>query len=87
MPNGGVPMHMVIRPKGNSQAVIYCRGSNLFVVDKAEWEAKQSAGEALLKLDDDESLVLERFLTYWLEPRSAEGVLYKREGVDVVFDF
>ncbi|MGD9890631.1 MAG: hypothetical protein AB7R89_05500 [Dehalococcoidia bacterium] len=74
MPNGGVPLHMAIRPRDGS-VVLYCRGASLFVVPWAEWEQHPGPEGAICTLDAEEARVLTRFLRYWLQD-SGEGPIY-----------
>jgi hypothetical protein len=80
MPNGGVPISMVIRPASGGW-VIYCHASELRVIESEEWE-KAPWGEVTptLVLSAEESLVLERFLRYWLDDRGPAGVTLRRDA-------
>lgn len=83
MPNGGHPMHMVLRPRSSPSLIVYGRGPTLRVVDEAEWVRSGPAGKALLELDADEVAVIVDFLGGWLH-RAPE---IPRPSVDVRFDF
>ena len=88
MPNGGIPIHMVLKPRSSKDTVVYCHGAEVKVFAAENWENSHASADPVLTLNRDEALVLERFLKYWLEGEVAgEGVLYRREGVDVEFDF
>lgn len=88
MPNGGVPIHMVMIPKGGNGTVLHCRGAEMRFYRGEDWERSHTEATPKVVLDKDEALVLARFLSYWLhDPSRANEVLYKRTGVDVEFDF
>ena len=87
MPNGGVPVHMVMTPKGGDGTVLHCEGAAMAFYRGEDWAASHANATPLVRLDEDEALVLARFLSYWLHEPSGAEVLYKRAGVDVAFDF
>ena len=66
MPNGGVPLHMVLEPKHSSEWVVYCRAATINVYAKDEWHARGSAGTPVLSVDEKEARALVGFLGYWL---------------------
>ena len=70
MPNGGVPIHMVIRPKAPSDYLVYCHGAQLQIQSTADGQGGEKQA-AVLTLDADEAIVLERFLRYWLRDEGA----------------
>lgn len=81
MPNGGVPMNMVIRPRGSS-IVIECRGAEVRIFDRAQWET--GGAEPIAELSTEDAGALAWFLAYWAgEKRVQPG--YRREGFD--FDY
>jgi hypothetical protein len=86
MPNGGIPIHMLLRPKASDTHVMYCHGAELKVIRKDEWERAKSKGDPEIVLDREEAQVLERFLRYWLQD-SGDGPLCHEEGIDATFDF
>jgi hypothetical protein len=86
MPNGSVPLHMVIRPKGSDTSVLYCQGANVRVVPKDEWEKHSVQAASSLILNAAGARVLERFLRYWLQDHG-DGPIYRPPGVDVDYDF
>jgi hypothetical protein len=86
MPNGGVPIHMMLRPKASDTHVIYCHGSELKMIPNEEWELAKSKGRPDLVLDRQEAQVLERFLRYWLSD-TGDGPLCHEPDVDTEFDY
>lgn len=86
MPNGGVPMHMVLTPTEKSAVVLYCKGAELRLISKADWDAQQANATPLATLTPKEGLVLERFLRYWLQD-TENGPLYHEQGVGAEFDY
>jgi hypothetical protein len=83
MPNGGVPMHMVIEPDGAS-LVIHCAGPFVRVIDAREWDERKGDAEPLATLPPEQALALSRFLRYWLED-TGDGPIYDQPGT--AFDF
>lgn len=86
MPNGGVPMNMILTPRQQSGVVLYCKGPELRVISKADWDAQKGQATPLSTLTPKEGLVLERFLRYWLQDAD-NGPLYHEHGVDAEFDY
>ncbi len=86
MPNGGVPMHMVLTPQESDAYVVYCRGAELRVIAKSDWDKSGAASDPSLALTEVEVQVLERFLRYWLHDKG-EGPIYRQPEVNVVYDF
>ena len=84
MPNGGVPIHMVLRPKQGGH-VIYCHGAVLKVFSNKEWDKSKSEGKPILVLAKQEAQTIERFLRYWLTDQG-EGPIYRQEGIEVEYD-
>jgi hypothetical protein len=88
MPNGGVPIQLIMRPRASETMIVYCHGGELKMFARADWDDAGISAEPLLSLTGDEGLVLERFLRYWLEgDRPGQGPVYQRAGVDVAFEF
>ena len=69
MPNGGVPIEMLLRPKGKSSVVVYCRANELTIYAHDDWEAKRLEATPLCKLNPWEVSALAWFLQYWAEER------------------
>ncbi len=84
MPNGGVPMHMMLYPK-SAPYVFYCKGGVLKVIARARWQELLSDAPPIVELDREESALLMRFMHYWLKGDEDRG-LYAGPGVRVEFD-
>jgi hypothetical protein len=78
MPNGGVPMHMMIRPASSSSHAVNCRGAELMVSTEADLTTGKDNVSPLLRLSREEALVLERSLRYWLDDHD-DGPIYRGE--------
>ena len=81
MPNGGVPIHMVIE---SGAIVIYCHAAQVQVFSADAWHQNGSEGIPLATLDPEDSGVLAWFIREW----AGEELLqpsYRREGF--AFDY
>ena len=85
MPNGGIPINMVLQTK-QSDHVVYCHAAVLKVFSKVEWERAGVDGDPILVLEEQEAQAIERFLRYWLSDES-EQALYDPPGVEVDYIF
>jgi hypothetical protein len=85
MPNGGVPINMLLRSQ-DSGHVIYCHAADMKVLSKEEWERAKSEGVPILVLNKLEAQVVELFVRYWLQD-TEEGPICRQPGVDVEYDF
>ncbi len=86
MPNGGVPMHMVLYPSSNPDIVLYCRGGEMSAYRKDAWDEKGLESQPLFRLSLAEASSLAWFLRYWL----GEGALrpgYDMPDVQADFEF
>ncbi len=86
MPNGGVPMHMVLTPAQGTSVVLYCKGAELRIIRRDDWERQKADAAPLATLSACEGRVLERFLRYWLQD-AGNGPLYHEHGVSTEFDY
>ena len=86
MPNGGVPMNMILEPHDGSPFVIHVRGSVIRVHARADWETAKAQSKPVLQLDEEEGLVLASFLSYWLGDRVRPGIRPVR-GVRAEYDY
>jgi hypothetical protein len=86
MPNGGVPLHLVLHPLDKSPYVVHCQGADLRVVPREAWERAGAGAAPILSLSAEGARVLERFLRYWLRD-AGDGPLYEAPGVDVAYDY
>jgi len=66
MPNGGVPMHMVLYPSDGSPYVLYLERGVLRVYERATWETEKSSGRPILVLTEAEDAALAWSVRYWL---------------------
>ncbi len=86
MPNGGVPIHMVLRPK-RGNVVIYCHGGQMSVFARADWEALGSKAEPILALTAHEAGALAWQLEHWLESDAVRPGHSMRAGlIDADYD-
>lgn len=86
MPNGGVPMHMVLYPKDGSEIVIYCHAGDLKIYTRKAWDEIKSQAQPLATLSESEGAAIAWFLRYWLgDGRLAPG--YNMRDVNAEFDF
>jgi hypothetical protein len=87
MPNGGVPIHMVLYPKDGSPFVLYCKGGQLTLYNRDVWEREKTAGATLCTLTLDEAAAVAWFLKYWLGESSLRPGYEMRTSVNAEFDF
>jgi hypothetical protein len=83
MPNGGVPLHMILYPH-DGDVVIYCRGAEVRVIPRMAWQQDKAAANPLCTLNDAESDALLRHLRYWLG--EASGPRLRAKDVNVEYD-
>jgi hypothetical protein len=88
MPNGGVPMHMILYPREGSDTVLYCEGGVLRIFDRAEWDLRKASGAPRATLSEADGAALAWFLRYWLgESRLRPGYQMAKDAVRAEFDF
>lgn len=87
MPNGGVPMHMVLYPRDGSPYVLYLHAGILRLYDRSDWDAQKSAAPPLLVLTKSEDAALAWFLKYWLGDAALRPGYEMRNDVTAEFDF
>lgn len=85
MPNGGVPLHMVLKPKLGEGYVFYAQGKALHLITVDEWEKHGREATPLLSITPAELRVLASFVLHWAGDESARPI-YSWLGVDVEFD-
>lgn len=76
MPDGGYPLHLILRPKGHPDLVVHSRGGEFRVFTRDEWDEhvqnlypqtpEEERGTPLLVLNDEEAKVLAAHLGHWL---------------------
>jgi hypothetical protein len=86
MPNGGVPLHMVLRPRGGERYVFYCGGDALHLIAADEWEKQHADAAPLFSLNAAELRVMAAFVRYW-SGETDSGLIYSLPGVNVEFDW
>ena len=87
MPNGGVPMHMILYPKDGSQYVLYCQGGSLRIFAKEEWQRNKVKGVPLLTLTNHEGAAIGWFLKYWLGEHALRPGYDMKQLVQSEYDF
>lgn len=65
MPNGGVPLHMVVRPP-QSDLVIHCEEAHLSIYRKTEWDADGTDASPIATLDEAACGGIAWFLQHWI---------------------
>jgi hypothetical protein len=87
MPNGGVPMHMVLYPKDCSPYVLYCKGGNLFIYNREVWDKEKANGKPFCSVNTDEAAALAWFLKYWLGETALVPGYKMGNTINADFDF
>ncbi|MFM7132711.1 MAG: hypothetical protein ACKO0W_00165 [Planctomycetota bacterium] len=87
MPNGGVPITMILRPRRGGVVVIGHSGV-VSVYARAEWEAAGSRATPIFRLTEAEGRVLASHIEHWVGGASngSEGGDGARDRVDVEYD-
>ena len=86
MPNGGVPINMLLKPSTPSEYVVRCHGAELSIMKAADLQAG-GAASAVLTLDREETLALVRFLRHWLPDEGSRPGDWRSTTVDCAYDF
>lgn len=87
MPNGGVPMHMVLYPKDGSPYILYCQGGEMRLYDRPVWDREKSAGAPLCTFTAAEGAAIAWFLKYWLGEQALQPGYEMPGKVTAKFDF
>ena len=87
MPNGGVPMHMILYPKDGSPYVIYCKGGEMLVYDRHVWDQEKASGTPLGTFTKVEGAAIAWFLKYWLGEHALRPGYDMHGTVNAEFDF
>lgn len=86
MPNGGVPIHMVLYPR-SGDVVFYCVAGELRVYQREEWARDRATAQPICVLSTSEAGALAWQLKYWL----GDGALqpgYRMSGrLEAEYDF
>jgi len=87
MPNGGVPIHMVLHPSKGEGCVLYCHGGTLHIYDQPEWNARGARGTPQATLSEADCAALAWFLRYWLGDARLKPAYEMPGQVRAEFDF
>lgn len=87
MPNGGVPLHMVLHPRDGTETVVYCEGGRIRLYKRSDWDAGGRDATPSLELTEDEGRAIAWFLRYWLGERTLRPGYQMRPMVEAEFDF
>jgi hypothetical protein len=87
MPNGGVPIHMVLYPKDNSPYVIYCKAGQMSLYDRDAWDREGIKGKPLCVFTGDEGATIAWFLKHWLGDDALQPGYSMRDRVNAEFEF
>jgi hypothetical protein len=87
MPNGGVPMHMILYPKDGSPCVLYCKGSEMHLHDRNVWERGKVDGTSFYTFTEAEGAAIAWFLKYWLDEHALQPGCDVCGTVNAEFDF
>jgi hypothetical protein len=86
MPNGGVPLHMILRPRDGSPIVLHAEGAKLAIHSADLWDRDKTNAAPLAVISEAEAFVLSRFLRYWLADTES-GVVGGGTGLVIDFDY
>jgi hypothetical protein len=88
MPNGGVPIHMILRLKNNPEIVIYSFSGNLLFFSREEWETNSlEVRKPIIAINESEAKVMAWFIDYWVGNSKHYESTYGLDGVDVQYDY
>ena len=87
MPNGGVPMHMILYPKDGSPYVIYCKGGEMLLYNRNVWAEEKASGTPLCTFTEDEGAAIAWFLKYLLGEDALRPGYHMHGTVNAEFDF
>ena len=87
MPNGGVPRHMILRPRAGPDYVLHCDGGTMAVYARTDWDAQRASATPLFRLSSAEGASLAWFLRYWIGEQRLRPGYSMRHEVDAEFDF
>jgi hypothetical protein len=86
MPNGGVPIHMVLYPATNQNFVVCCEGSKMMVFEIKEWQTQKQNKTPIISFSVDEARALTWFLKYWIgDDKLKPG--YQIKGINTEFSY
>ncbi len=87
MPNGGVPLHMALFPQANKEVVIYCKGTEMQIFGRQDWDTNGSLATPIERLSPNEVIALVGFLEYWIGRETPLPACQPPRGVKVLYDF
>jgi hypothetical protein len=79
-------MHMALHPK-QGDVVVYCRGGEMRIYDRGDWELNKSNAAPIATLSASEGAALAWFLKYWLGDAALQPGYNLGGRVDADFDF
>jgi hypothetical protein len=87
MPNGGVPITMILRPKAGD-VVVVGHSATVTVYPRQAWEAEGVRAAPIFEMTGAEGRVLAKHIAYWAGGAShgSSRVDDARERVDVEYD-
>lgn len=86
MPNGGVPMHMLLFPAKNKDYVVYCQRNVLQIFTRQEWDQNKAQAHPIVELSSSEGKAIAGFLKYWIGGHDIPAC-HPDQDVNVVYDF
>lgn len=84
MPNGGVPMHMILHPQDGSPYVLHLEGGIARLYERAAWKQHKATASPLLELSAEEAGAIAWFIRHWL---GNEALVPGDDLPNVEFDF
>ena len=92
MPNGGTPIHMVLKPK-DSDVVIHCETDTIKIFTRKEWnenvktlfpadDEKDDNGNPIATLSSTETAAIYGFIKHWLIENREPWELSREIDVD-----
>lgn len=86
MPNGGIPMHMVLHPR-DGDVVIHCQGGEMRIISKDEWGRDGVKAATICTLSNPEGAALAWHLRYWLGEAALKPGYRMGSEVQAEYDF
>lgn len=85
MPNGGVPINMVLFPK-DGHIAIFCHAGEMKIYSRPDWEVKGVDATPLASFSESEAAAIAWFLQYWLGSGNLKPG-WSMTGIDAQFDY
>lgn len=86
MPNGGIPMHMILYPR-DGDSVIYCQAGEVRIIPRVDWEQDKARATPICTLTAAEGAALAWHLRYWLGETNLKPGYEMHGEVDAEYDF